>query len=64
MLTTVLVKDISIWPAVYEDAQIQLRDRFGMELVELRSAVHGDAVPAVRILNHVFLVGVHTGESS
>jgi hypothetical protein len=45
--TKVLSKKTAIWPAVLADAQLRLREVFGMELVELRSAGQGD--PALRV---------------
>ncbi|KAG7571035.1 hypothetical protein FFLO_00999 [Filobasidium floriforme] len=38
----ILSKKTAIWPAVLADAQLRLREVFGMELVELRSAGQGD----------------------
>jgi hypothetical protein len=48
--TKVLSKKTAVWPAVLADAQLRLREVFGMELVELRSAGQGDPTLRVRAL--------------
>jgi len=46
--TKVLSKKTAVWPAVLADVQLRLREVFGMELVELRSAGQGDPTLRVR----------------
>lgn len=48
--TKVLSKKTAVWPAVLADVQLRLREVFGMELVELRSAGQGDPTLRVRAL--------------